>query len=450
MVAPMGPRGSGSRAAGSPGRLRSAPASLPAMADLRVRALRSIDPAHAPLPHGTEVVTRAVCRLPDRELAMGAVGRVARALGERVWVDVVGVGVVELAREDVLPRKIGQARYAARRASAWEALAGTIVLKTTVGSRAWGLAEEGSDTDERGVFVLPLAWTAGLAERPADLVSLDGSATYWEVDKAVRQALRADPNTLEALFVPGARATDALGEWLLAEREAFVSRDVYGSFARYAVSQLRRLDQSARLARHRELVLAWLRQDPAATLDAIAARLADEAIDASTARPAAILRAKDYVKQLYRSLHDQALLPACDFASLVAFAQRSEGSFEPPRELRPKNAYNLLRLLYLAQDWLVLGEPCFEASGARRARLLAIKRGEVSLSEVLEEAESLLPGLEEARHRTRLPPHPDVARADRLLVRVRLEVARRSVASEPGPWGRDAPPPPEAAWEPEP
>jgi hypothetical protein len=420
------------------------------MADLRIRALRSIDPARAPLPHGTEIATRVVCRLDDRELPMGAVGRVSRVDGERVWVDIVGAGVVELAREDVLPRKIGQARYAARRASAWEALSSTIVLSTTVGSRAWGLADEGSDTDERGVFVLPLAWTAGLAERPADLCSLDGSATYWEIDKAARQALRADPNTLEALFVPGAKAMDPMGEWLLAERDAFVSRDVYGSFARYAVSQLRRLEQSARLARHRELVLAWLREDPAASLDAIAARLAEEAIDAAMARPAAILRAKEYVKQLYRSLHDQALLPACDFASLVAFAQAGAGSFEPPRELRPKNAYNLLRLLYLAQDWLVQGEPVFEATGARRARLFAIKRGEVALAEVLAEAEDLLPDLEQARRVTRLPAHPDVARADRLLVRVRLEVARRSVACEPGPWGRDAPPPPEASWEPEP
>ena len=50
------------------------------------------------------------------------------------------------------------------------------------------------------VFVLPLAWTTGLAEPPLDLVSLDGSQTYWEVGKAIRQALRADPNTLEMLF----------------------------------------------------------------------------------------------------------------------------------------------------------------------------------------------------------------------------------------------------------
>ncbi len=72
--------------------------------------------------------------LDGRMLPMGAVGRVSRVEAERVWVDVVGFGQVELAREDVLIRKRGQARYAARRFAAWEALASTVVLRTVVGS----------------------------------------------------------------------------------------------------------------------------------------------------------------------------------------------------------------------------------------------------------------------------------------------------------------------------
>ncbi len=420
------------------------------MSDLRIRALSAIDPTRVPLPHGTEVTTRAVTLVGERELPMGAVGRVTRVEGERVWVDLVGVGVAELARQDVLVRKMGQARYATRRFAAWEALHGTIVLRTTVGSRAWGLADEGSDTDERGVFAWPLSFSVGLTEPIEDLVSLDGSATFWEIEKTIRQALRADPNTLETLFVPNARALDPVGEWLLAERDAFVSRDVYGSFARYAVSQLRRLEQAARLAEHRAVVLAWLRADGSLSLDQVADKLASATLPPDTPAPEARHRTREYVKQLYRSMHDQGLLPACDFASLVGFARDGDTSFEPPRELRPKNAYNLLRLLYLAQDWLSHGEPCFEATGARKERLLAIKRAQVPLVDVLREAEEMLPELEHARAHTRLPHHPDVTRADRLLRRVRLELARRSVAGEPGPWGRDAPPAPEATWEEEP
>jgi len=78
---------------------------------------------------------------------------------------------------------------------------------------------------------------------------------------------------------------------------------------------------------------------------------------------------------------------------------------------------------------------------------MAIKQSRVSLTEVLAEAEALLPGLEEARHSTKLPPHPDVGRAERLLRKVRMEAARRSVLGHPGPWGQSAPPAPEAEWD---
>ena len=44
------------------------------------------------------------------------------------------------------------------------------------------------------------------------LVSADGSATYWAAGKAIRQALRADPNTLEMLFLPSATPQDPIGD----------------------------------------------------------------------------------------------------------------------------------------------------------------------------------------------------------------------------------------------
>jgi len=45
-----------------------------------------------------------------------------------------------------------------------------------------------------------------------------------------------------------------------------------------------------------------------------------------------------------------------------------------------------------------------------------------------------------------LPKRPDVARADALLRRIGEEIARRWVASAPGPFGTDAPRPPEVTW----
>jgi hypothetical protein len=224
----------------------------------RIRGLEQVDRLSVPLPHGTEVTTRVDRMAGDRRVPQGVVGRVVRARGGGFDVQIVGVGELWYARDELVPRKPGQVQFALRRAATWDALRPCVVLETVVGSHAWGLATEASDVDVRGVFALPLPWQFGLADRPRDVVSADSSQGFWEYAKAVEQALRADPNTLETLFVPSARATDELGEWLLAERDAFVSKAIFGSFGRYAMSQLDKLTRSQRLAEHRDLVLDWL------------------------------------------------------------------------------------------------------------------------------------------------------------------------------------------------
>lgn len=422
---------------------------------LRLKGLTSIDPLSVPLPHGTEVTTRVDRQLDERRIPAGAVGRVVGTReGNLFEVLVPGAGTALYAREELLPRKAGQARYARRRDAAWGALRPCVVLEAVVGSRAWGLAHEGSDTDERGVFALPLPWTFGLADPPRDLVSADGSATFWEIGKAVRQALRADPNTLELLFVPTARALDPIGEWLLHERDAFVSAEIYGTFGRYALSQLTKLSRAQRLAAHRAVILDWLRAEEPPPLDEVARRLARLAPRGAPSvgtrglrEEDAVLSAKEYVKQLYRSLFDQGRLPASDYASLIRYA-REGGDLDlgVARELRPKNAYNLLRLLAVATEWLQSGSVDLVVRGPLRDRLLAIKQGEVPLDDVLAEAEAMTADLEAARQGTKLPRKADVVRADRLLRKIGEELARRFAGSAPGPFGRDAPPPPELDW----
>lgn len=411
----------------------------------RISALESVDPISVPLPHGTEVTTRVARLVGERQVPQGLIGRVTREREGGFDIHIAGVGEVWYRREEIAPRRIGQLTFAMRRAAAWEALQPCKVLEATVGSRAWGLADDASDTDLRGSFVLPFPWTVGLVEIPKDLVSSDGSQTFWEVNKTVEQALRADPNTLELLFVPTAKPLDAMGEWLLAERDAFVSKLIFGSFGRYALSQLDKLTKSARLAEHRDLVLDWLHGEPAIELDEVARRLSEVSPREPQTERDAILAAKTYIKQLYRSLSDQGLIEANDFAALKRYAL--EGGRRPPeaRALRPKNAYNLLRLVMLATGWLKAGQPVFEATGSFRQRLLDIKAGRVDLTEVLREAEAMSPALEEARENSTLPEAPDVVRAHRLVHRIAEESARRWFSRTPDAWGARAPSAPEPA-----
>lgn len=397
-----------------------------------------------PLPAGTEVTTRVDREAGGELRPQGATGRVAAIDGDRVEVQFLDGKRATYLRAEVVPRKLGVQRYAQRRAAAWEALRPCVVIDTLVGSRAWGLADERSDEDRRGVFVLPLPWTTGLVEPPLDLVSLDGSHTYWELGKAIRQALRADPNTLEMLFAEPA-VVDPMGEALVAMRHGFLSQEIYGSFGRYALSQLDRLEHNQRLAEHRAVVIGWLHEDPDLELDAAAARLAGEARIQAPTQGDAVARAKDYLKQLYRSLYDQGLIAANDWASLRQAAATTQ--LELPRDLRPKNAYNLIRLLDLAIRWLGGAPPTVRVSDELRPALLAIKRGEVPTPDVMALARELTPRLEGARQASPLPRHPDVAGAERALRAARAEAARRFVGQDPGPWGAGAAAPPEARYD---
>jgi hypothetical protein len=410
---------------------------------LRLGGIADLDPTAVPLPAGTEVTTR-VDRVVDGEVRpQGATGRVSVIDGDGVEVTFLDGRRARYLRAEVIPRKLGVARYAQRRAAAWDQLAPCIAIDTLVGSRAWGVADAGSDEDRRGVFVLPLSWTTGLVDPPLDLVSLDGSQTYWEIGKAIRQALRADPNTLEMLFAEP-RVVDPLGEPLVAMRTGFLSQEIYGSFGRYALSQLDRLEHNQRLAEHRTIVIGWLRDDPSLELDAAAERLAESARIEAPTRADAVMRARDYIKQLYRSMYDQGLIAANDWLSLRAAAKTE---LELPRDLRPKNAYNLIRLLDLAIRWLVGEEPHVRASDSIRPTLLSIKRGEVPMPDVMALARELTPRLEAARQASPLPTYPDVAAADRVLRAARAEAARRHVERVPGPWGLDAPEPAEARYD---
>ncbi len=112
------------------------------------------------------------------------------------------------------------------------------------------------------MFVLPLPWTTGLVDPPLDLVSIDGSETYWEIGKAIRQALRADPNTLEMLCAePHRGRPDGRGAGGDA-RGLFVAGDLRRLW-RYALSQLDRLEHNQRLAEHRTVIIGWIAEDPA-------------------------------------------------------------------------------------------------------------------------------------------------------------------------------------------
>ncbi|MEU1376560.1 nucleotidyltransferase domain-containing protein [Streptomyces triculaminicus] len=121
------------------------------------------------------------------------------------------------------------------------------ILTVVVGSRAFGLATAGSDTDRRGVYVAPTEDFWGLSKPPTHLEGPLPEQFAWEVERFCGLALSANPNLLEVLHSPLVEHRTPLGTELLELAPAFLSRRVHQTFGRYARTQFAK----ARSARER-------------------------------------------------------------------------------------------------------------------------------------------------------------------------------------------------------
>lgn len=120
------------------------------------------------------------------------------------------------------------------------------IYSCVMGSRAFGLATEGSDTDRRGVFVAPTPLFWRFEKPPTHIEGPADEQFSWELERLCELALRANPNVLECLHSPLVERIDGTGRELLALRGAFLSRLAHGTFVRYARGQRGKLDADVR------------------------------------------------------------------------------------------------------------------------------------------------------------------------------------------------------------
>ncbi|MFF6909993.1 DNA polymerase beta superfamily protein [Streptomyces sp. NPDC012389] len=120
------------------------------------------------------------------------------------------------------------------------------VYACVMGSRAFGLATEDSDTDRRGVFVAPTPLFWRLDKPPTHIEGPAPEQFSWELERFCELALRANPNVLECLHSPLVEYVDGTGRELVALRGAFLSRLAHTTFVRYALGQRRKLEADVR------------------------------------------------------------------------------------------------------------------------------------------------------------------------------------------------------------
>ncbi|NUK04167.1 nucleotidyltransferase domain-containing protein [Streptomyces lunaelactis] len=120
------------------------------------------------------------------------------------------------------------------------------IYSCVMGSRAFGLATDGSDTDRRGVFLAPAPLYWRLDKPPTHAEGPGEEQFSWELERFLELALRANPNVLECLHSPLVERVDDTGRELLALRGAFLSRQAHETFVRYAIGQRRKLEADIR------------------------------------------------------------------------------------------------------------------------------------------------------------------------------------------------------------
>lgn len=121
-----------------------------------------------------------------------------------------------------------------------------IIYRCIIGSRAYGLDDAESDTDRRGIYLPPADLHWSLAGVPEQLENEATQECYWEIEKFINLALKANPNILECLYTPLVELATPLAQELLIRRDAFLSKRIYDTYQGYVQSQFKRLEMDLR------------------------------------------------------------------------------------------------------------------------------------------------------------------------------------------------------------
>lgn len=205
------------------------------------------------IPAGTQVVTLVECRGPAGEpmRRSGAVGKIVKSPSDASHAYVVQFpdgDQVSLHRQEIAIRKQVQSLNFDRP----DGLDGDmdlyryIVFKCVVGSRAFGLDVEGSDTDRRGIYLPPADLHWSLYGMPEQIENDRLQECYWELQKFLVLALKANPNVLECLYTPIVEEASPLIEELLSARARLLSKLVFQTYNGYVLSQFKKLEQDLR------------------------------------------------------------------------------------------------------------------------------------------------------------------------------------------------------------
>ena len=156
------------------------------------------------LPIGTQIVTNEPIHNEAGKVAhpQGAVGVIVKVLDNQTYrIRFLDGFETALSRDEITTRKHFQRKGLQAQPNAVD-YRQYIILQCITGSRAYGLNNEASDIDRRGIYLPPANLHWSLYGLPEQIENQETDECYWELQKFISLALKANPNILECLYTP--------------------------------------------------------------------------------------------------------------------------------------------------------------------------------------------------------------------------------------------------------
>jgi predicted nucleotidyltransferase len=347
-----------------------------------------------------------------------------------------------------------------------------ILFEAVSGSRAYGTQLPHSDTDLKGVFILPEDRFFGLDYVP-QVANETNDEVFYELRRFVELLLKNNPTVVELLATPDdciIYKHPLFNEFKAAD---FLSQLCRPSFAEYAVAQIRKAQGLNKKINYpeppaRKSVLDFCYVTVGAGAQPVGAWLAQQGIsnescglanvphlsdlyalfiDPNPARPLGyrgLVRDAEVSQDVQLSAVPKGEKPAAYFSfnrngySVYCRAyreywdwvakrnkERYENTVQHGKNYDAKNMLHVFRLLQMAEEIALTG--VIHVRRPNREFLLQIRRGEFAYADLIAEAEQLVARVEAAFALSALPAAPDKASAEATLrlVRQRFYAERR-------------------------
>lgn len=336
-----------------------------------------------------------------------------------------------------------------------------LLFECITGSKAYGLATPESDTDIKGVFVLPkdhfysLDYTAQVNDKKNDKV-------YYELRRFFELLSKNNPNILELLFVDEEFFLYEHPLWKKIIPGLFVTKQCKNTFAGYAVSQIKRARGLNKkilnpVAKKKKSILEFIYVVDGARSISLPRWLKKQGYDQSVCGLAAI----PHIKHLYGLFYDKN--KKYNFQGIIKNEESMEVTLSSiPKGLKPdalvsvnidgysryckeygeywewvtnrnqarykntlshgkkydaKNMMHTFRLLDIAEEIALTG--CFRTKRPNREELLAIRAGTYEYDELITRAKIRLGSIDELFKKSSLPDTINRHRVNSLLVEIR-------------------------------